>query len=124
MVPQGTAGVLAEIPPTVVPGVTVTGRKLKPCTERDQACIDMVSRQIWTRFPEQIETMCTHESIRVMQQGFQEEQLGFDTTQVNTHLTPATKTLCDYGAKMKKEAKAQTTTTVKPDEDPSSPPKP
>ena len=105
-VPQGTAGVLAQQPPTTVPGVTVTGRKLKPCSPRDQACIDDISKEIWTRYPKQIETMCTHESIRVMQQGFQMEQLGMDTTQVNTRLTPETKTLCDYGAKMKMQAKA------------------
>ena len=92
------------LPETTVPGVTVTGRRLKPCDQRDQACIDSVSQEIWTRYPKQIETMCTYQQIHMMQQGFQQEQLGLDTTEINTRMTPQTQALCEYGAKMKKIA--------------------
>ncbi len=88
-------------PTTTLPGVTVNGRRLKPCAPRDAACIDAISKEIWTRYPKQIETMCSAERIRLIQQGFVQESLGIDASQVNTRLTPATKTLCDYGKTLK-----------------------
>ena len=123
-VPEATRGVLAEQRPTQVPGVTVTGRRLKPCAARDQACIDDISKEIWDRYPKQIETMCTHEAIQDMQQGFQMEQLGLQTNEINTRITPQTKTLCDYGAKMKAKAKAAAAPPAAKADDPDASPKP
>jgi hypothetical protein len=120
--PEATKGVLAEQRPTPLPGVTVTGRRLKPCAPRDQACIDDISKEIWARYPKQIETLCTHESIHDLQQGFQMEQLGMQTNEINTRMTPQTQALCQYGAKMKRQAKQQAEPT--PPVDPDALPKP
>lgn len=94
-----------EIPapagPNVQPDVTVTGRRSTPCGRRDQACIDSVSAEIWKRYPQQIETLCSHQTVYAMQQGFVEDEMGIDGVK-NDHLTPQTLALCEYGARMKK----------------------
>ena len=88
--------------PTIVPGVTVTGKR-EACGKRDQACIDSVSREIWTKYPKQIATLCAAEKMRLIRQSFQAADIGIPNPEFfSTRLNPETSALCDYGARMKK----------------------
>jgi hypothetical protein len=80
--------------------VNVYGRHR--CRKTDQACVDRVSAEIWTKYPQQIRALCTATAIHNMREGFVEEELGIGGVR-NDHFTPATQALCQYGDKVKRQ---------------------
>jgi hypothetical protein len=97
--------------------VTIYGRHR--CRKRDQACVDRVSAEIWTKYPQQIRALCTATAIHNIREGMVEAELGIGGVR-NDRFTPATQALCQYGDKLKKAqlaARAAATPPVDPDPD-------
>jgi hypothetical protein len=102
--------------------VTVIGRHR--CRKTDQACVDRISAEIWTKYPKQIRALCTATAIHNVREGFVEAQLGISGV-LNDRFTPATQRLCQYGDKVKKEEIAAKAAAAAPaDPDPDALPKP
>ena len=71
-------GAVRAAPPTPAPtDVIVTGRRLvKPCGERDNTCILEVAKEVWTHYPQQIQTFCQSERTQKGMERMLVEQLG------------------------------------------------
>jgi hypothetical protein len=81
MVLAGAAA--AQAPPATpanVPGVTVTGKRLvlKPCSERDKACIAAVIAELKARYPDQLASWCSTQDLVVMKKNLNPEMFTSD----------------------------------------------
>jgi hypothetical protein len=71
--------------------VVVTSKKLKSCSERDHACIATVAKEVWTRFPDQIEGFCNHQRM-----GKERERIVMDQMSDLIGIRPDTVATADY----------------------------
>lgn len=94
--------VLAQSPPAPTDSVTVVAKRpLKPCSDRDAGCILAVAKEVWTRYPRQIERFCTARIVDKEHQLMLVDQLGLANwgpanAQGDYELPPALKQVCDY----------------------------
>ncbi len=92
--------------PPAARDVVVTGKKLKSCGERDHACIATVAKEVWTRFPEQIEGFCNHQRMAKERERIVMDQMSDligirpDTVATADYEIPAAlKEVCEYDGK-------------------------
>jgi len=82
--------------------VTVVGKRpTTPCNRRDSECILAVAKEVWTRYPEQIQRFCTAQIVDKQHQLMLVDQLGLANwgpanAQGDYELPPALKQVCDY----------------------------
>ncbi len=118
---QAVASAPAAPSPTTAPqppapgknDVVVTGKRTRPCGERDQACIQDVVAEAWRKYPEKVDAFCVREQWRIMQQHFTAEAIAeggafgaASDSNYATELPPAERALCEYGDKLRAEKKA------------------
>jgi hypothetical protein len=89
---------------TTVEGLTVTGRLLggKRCRETDKACLLVVAREIWDKYPHEIALYCQKERMRAFSDRMNKEAMfgtgdtpGVDTN-ISSRLPPALEIVCSY----------------------------
>lgn len=111
--PAAPSAVPAPPPPSGKNDVVVTGKRTRPCGERDQACIQDVVAEAWRKYPEKVDAFCVREEWRIVQQHFTAEAINAggafgaaSDSQYDTALPPAERALCEYGDKLRAEKKA------------------
>ena len=98
----GASSAGAQTPPPSSDNVTVVGKRpVKPCNEHDAGCILAVAKEVWTRYPRQIERFCTAQIVDKEHQLMLVDQLGLANwgpanAQGDYELPPALKKVCDY----------------------------
>jgi TonB family protein len=81
--------------------VTVTGKRaFKPCAEKDEACILAVAKEVWARYPQQIQKFCNGSIIEKQREFMTKEEVlpsawGPDMAG-DYEIAPALKAVCDY----------------------------
>jgi hypothetical protein len=106
-VAQTTSGV-ATVPSGADTQVTVKGKRLHPCRERDQACIQDVIAEAWKENPQKVDGFCVREEWRMVQQHMTAEAIAeggafgsVSSIDYDQQLPPAERALCEYGAKLR-----------------------
>ena len=96
--------VQAPGPMTALPTqITVTGKRTKPCEEKDKSCILAIAQEVWTHYPSQIQYYCesarTHKAMERMlvdQLGLSSAYDSESTTRAYDTLPPALAAVCGY----------------------------
>jgi hypothetical protein len=89
---------------TTVGGVTVIGKPPsgKRCRETDKACLLVVAKEIWDKYPREITLYCEKERMRRFTDRMNKEAMfgNSDTpgveTNIDSHLPPALDVVCSY----------------------------
>ena len=91
-------------PATTSPAqITVTGKRAKPCEDKDKACILAIAQQVWTHYPSQIQFYCESARTRKSMERMLVEQLGLSSSydsesasRAYDTLPPALAAVCSY----------------------------
>ncbi len=87
---------------TTVEGLTVVGKlpSGKRCRETDKACLTVVAKEIWDKYPKEIALYCEKERMRRFSDRVNKEAMFGDTpgveTNINSHLPTALEVVCSY----------------------------
>ena len=99
----GASSAGAQTPPPSGDNVTVVGKRPdKPCNEHDAGCILAVAKEVWTRYPAQVERFCNHQIGQAQAQTLLLHDIasgGMDSRSgqnSNIDIPSALKTVCDY----------------------------
>ena len=98
------ATLIAAAPASAAPpgdSVTVVGKRpIKPCAAKDDACIGAIAKEVWTRYPVQIQKFCNGSIVEkqhelMLKEEYLPSNWGPDMAS-DYDIPPALKAVCDY----------------------------
>lgn len=90
----------AEPPPPDDSVTVIAKRPIKPCSEKDDACIRAVAKEVWARYPKQIDLFCSRSQMGALMKFMSIQAIKGDDAAVqgqgSDEIPSALKTVCDY----------------------------